>query len=514
MQDLRLVAARLPPQAVVVDVADDTSPERTGLDLTLSELNIPSGQAGRYLILAKMSMSEAPGGGTARGWLELPDRQRRPLDERGVTYSSPRDPLSPMFTMALVDVPAGGSSLRLKGHSSGSSSASLDGWSEPGADFRHNLQISGPVADGYAVRLTFDHAAHVARRGRRADGADVFIVHRPTNTAEAPVQIDRFLDPASAWNRSDTTLWFKVQETIGAEGANNYDLYFASDVEVQDDPAEVFSFYEDFSAADLTGRWLLAPDTEATVDDGQLRFDGQGSITSVATGPVNGTRWEAQLQLLTAVPPNMIYLAAGLGVNDLLGAGFAVGDQRHEARTTAASQPIRLATATSPHLYAISRLDDQTVTFTQDNLELATLAGGASTENQWRVLISNQGPSGAVYDWVRIRPYQSPEPTVTVGPPLGSAGTTASTFRWRKNRRGSIGRLGECGVGVRAVSRSSNDGTVSNGGRAQGRRGPKRALGPAVCSGRWCEQCRRPAAGRSAYQRAHFVGNRSSYRSR
>jgi MYXO-CTERM domain-containing protein len=105
------------------------------------------------------------------------------------------------------------------------------------------------VPAGYSWRVTVDH---LALGGPPAS----FRVVRWTGSAWQ--ELDRVLDPGSAWNRSDTTLWFKLPVANPANTSLHQDtfLYYRNSnaLPAPDDPEKVFLFYDDFEAPTLT-RW-------------------------------------------------------------------------------------------------------------------------------------------------------------------------------------------------------------------------------------------------------------------
>ena len=433
LRDVTVVAARLPGKAQITALSSDERNERVGREFVVDRLEIPGAQAGRHLLLARMSLSEQPSGGTARGWLAFADGTRKPIDDRGVTFSASRDPLSPLLAMALLDVPPEGTSVQLMGTSSGSGSSSVTGWAEPDAAFRQVMQVSGPADPGYAVKVTFDHAEHVARSRSREDGADVMIVYRPADGG-TPVRLHRVLASGSAWNRSNTTVWFRLQASVDATGTDAYDLFMGGDIDKRDDPRQVFSFYDGFNRATLGDGWRLLEGTDVSLENGRLRVDGGTSLASQAGAPPDGSRWEARLRLDPATPDTLFYLTVGeASFSDRQGAAFSVaGLSGHQANTTVGQEAVQPDTPGEFHRYAISRLAADRVSFSQDDTMLTLLAGGQTTATSWSLGVINQGTGAAIYDWVRIRPYQVPEPTVTLGELLGRAGVSASSYRYRK----------------------------------------------------------------------------------
>ncbi len=98
------------------------------------------------------------------------------------------------------------------------------------ADYDYRMPITvraqNAVAAGYAVALTLNHAALVAANKSQAGGDDVRILYW---NGSAWVELDRVLDPTSAWNTATTTIWFRLQAAIGAGAVDgNYYLYYGN----------------------------------------------------------------------------------------------------------------------------------------------------------------------------------------------------------------------------------------------------------------------------------------------
>ncbi|MEM7676602.1 MAG: DUF2341 domain-containing protein [Myxococcota bacterium] len=432
LSDLRIVTVPVPPGADLTTLRDDDNQVRNGRDLALSSLSID--RSGQYLVLAKMSLTEGPSDHTARGWLTLPDGSRRPLDERGVTFSASRASLSPLFTAVLIDVPPEGATFQLGGHSSGTGEPTLNGWARPDADFRQPITVD-VAPEGYAVRLVFDHAAEVAQNRSLPDGRDVAIFYEPTGGT--PVGLHRVLDPDSGWNRPDTTVWFRTPVAVPDAGSTEFAMYFEAAADVRADPAEVFPFFDDFSSAEVTAsQWRVLSGAGGEVLNGRLIFDAPGIRVA---GPISpeGARWEARLRLFEEIPTGLAYLVAG---NDfqltpdefVFDAGLYAVQGGHFATVQNSRTQVRLDDPLADHIYAVDRRQNADVRFFQDDLEMTSIPQAATQDATWTVALINRGTSGASYDWVRARPYIEPEPGLALGALAGGAGVLPSTFRYRK----------------------------------------------------------------------------------
>ncbi len=120
--------------------------------------------------------------------------------------------------------------------------------------FRRQMKItnrsSSILPETYEIKFTFDHANMVSSGKSLASGNDIRIVYFNGSNF---VQVERYLDPlASAWNQSDTTIWFRLQAPLAAAPANTdrYALYYGANAVAAatppDDPSNVFVFFDDF----------------------------------------------------------------------------------------------------------------------------------------------------------------------------------------------------------------------------------------------------------------------------
>ncbi len=119
-------------------------------------------------------------------------------------------------------------------------------------DYREQVTVRAQtgVPAGYAVALAFNHAALVAARKSLASGDDVRVRYW---NGSSTVELDRVLDPASAWNGAATTVWFRLQAPIAAGATDaNYYLYYGNLADANP-PAygpNVFLDYQDGTALD------------------------------------------------------------------------------------------------------------------------------------------------------------------------------------------------------------------------------------------------------------------------
>ncbi|HEY47536.1 MAG TPA: DUF2341 domain-containing protein, partial [Anaerolineae bacterium] len=179
-------------------------------------------------------------------------------------------------------------------------------WWDSSYGYRKELTITAGSADipsGYSVSLTFDHAAMVSAGRSQEFGDDIRITYWNGSDWD---ELERVLDPGSAWNTSTTTIWFQTQAAIPASSSDSdYDIYYGngSAASPPEDSEYVFFFYDGFESGDLSawggivegdGDYINVDDfivhtgdnaAEAWVDDGteaavENNFTGQGGLST------------------------------------------------------------------------------------------------------------------------------------------------------------------------------------------------------------------------------------------
>src|SRR5205085_645285 len=105
----------------------------------------------------------------------------------------------------------------------------------------------------------------------------------------------------------------------------------------------------------------------------------------------------------------------------------------HHQGGASASTPFTPDSGTSHH-FGIGRASDG-VTFFEAGTSVAMHAPSSSPAGSLHLLLSNDAglaTGGPVYDWVRIRPWIEPEPTVTLDPEEQQYGVLPARWRYRK----------------------------------------------------------------------------------
>lgn len=406
VSQLRIAATRMPPGANL-QVADERETlEAQGGAVDLATLSVSPNAPGEYVVLAKTSMSDLPGGETVRAWLQTPNGDRIPEDEDGTTWANPKGAWVPMFAATRMQLD-GESSFSLRGASS--TAGSTSGWWDVryGGRMRVVLTSGATVTpEGYATWVRFDHESLVQAGAARADGRDIRIVH-------GGVELDRVVDPDRGWNRPDTTLWFPAATALGPNDQDAYEVYFgnAEAPDPLEDPNAVFDLYDTFETFDPQ-RWVAARGVPQ-IDNGTM-IVGPGSLVGAGNFEV-GPNYilESRARLSNPIGAIMRWLAF-IGENGDRMSFYADGGDQH-AQTNTNTTHFTLPEMTEFHRWAIARVSSEVAVYwqgdqaverhQQDDLPLGPMTVGMQNTTEQHEMI---------YDWIRVRPFVLPEPGTTI----------------------------------------------------------------------------------------------------
>lgn len=125
VDDLRIVAAKIPPNADFQWFESDGIVSTTGSNVIVDQLQWTAGPTtGNYIIFGKMSHREFPSGSTSQAWLEDVGENLHPDAPSGTHHSNARDAWNPMSIGWRVNMPAALQTINLRFTSSGSGSGS------------------------------------------------------------------------------------------------------------------------------------------------------------------------------------------------------------------------------------------------------------------------------------------------------------------------------------------------------------------------------------------------------
>ncbi len=317
-------------------------------------------------------------------------------------------------------------------------------WWNSSWTYRQRITVttrSAAASTGYALPLTVDHASLIAAGKSLANGDDVRVVYW---NGTSWTELDRVLDDTSAWNTATTEIWFRTQAAIAANASStNYYLYYGNTAAGAPpaNPLNVFLFHDNFAGASVdTSKWTITQGT-ATVSGGVLTLNRRSSIwANPPYASATDTAWEARAQLSTSTARFFNYW----GASDQVGyAGnyitFRTDNASHYAENgipgTFTNTTFTANTPTSFHIYTFTREGTAGVRYFQDATQVAYLTTNVPSANL-QVFVWNNTPNQTQqYNWVRVRPYVTPEPTtsfgdiVTVEYQLNSA-TNELQYRW------------------------------------------------------------------------------------
>lgn len=307
------------------------------------------------------------------------------------------------------------------------------------ARFAHRRRLviatTTAVDTGYAVRVTFDHAALVGSNKSRMSGDDVRLVCREAGWVER----DRVLDTGRAWNTNTSALWFRVPAGIAASSFNDRCYLYYGFLTAGAPPANranVFLFFDDFESNSLTrwtrdgdgGHWAVS-NTESHSGTFALSYpeepdDPRSIVASPAldVGDVFVESWwyldhdSVDLSQLVRVQPlgdnyqTNLEGSSGWDLARVLGGSWSEVEPNQRAPVAGTWTRVGLGIE-GTRMRAF--IDEVAVTPPGGSFDIGTdLTSGNIGFAKWNV-----GTGGAAYfDDVTVRPWVESEPTVLVGP--------------------------------------------------------------------------------------------------
>jgi hypothetical protein len=117
---------------------------------------------------------------------------------------------------------------------------------------------AGVPAD-YSIALQLDHSSLVINKKSLPSGNDVRIYRTNGNEFE---ELNRVLDPKSAWNTGATNLWFRLKAEIPASATDSsYYIFYGNPGASMppDDGKQVYLVWDDFTSPSLSPEWTFEP---------------------------------------------------------------------------------------------------------------------------------------------------------------------------------------------------------------------------------------------------------------
>ncbi|MFX0054392.1 MAG: DUF2341 domain-containing protein [Candidatus Hermodarchaeota archaeon] len=341
-------------------------------------------------------------------------------------------------------------------------------WFDSDWSYRKAATVSADASNipaGYSVHLTFDHAALVSEGKSLANGDDIRVVYWDGSQW---IELDRMLDTDSTWNSDSTKIWFKTQTSIPASSSDSgYYLYYGNPLSSSppSDSSRVFSFYDGFESGNLDG-WngsytdigdtLLVLNTPLIpVHSGTYAVRADVDNQAAAQGMV---WWDFSdsMNLLARVH---FYLPAGFSTTDhvtiMQYVDTSTGWQNQISVTIKDDMTLYMWNAIAGEAYGymatstistgswhmlemqarISDTNGEARLWMDGNLEIEETGRNLGTEGIDRFCTvfywaSPQTEPNTIYaDDAFLRPFLSPEPSISLGPEL----TQAIQFNFRKD---------------------------------------------------------------------------------
>ncbi len=432
ISDVRILAFPLPAGADFHEVKTAGDFQAAGTGVTIAELSFTPAVEAPYIILSRAGHGSIPGDGVVETWLVDDEGDRHPNSPVGVHYSNNSSAVTPVFTALRRELSPETQTFMLRGTSSGVGNP-YEWWNYA---WRRALPLTintlESIGVGNQFPITFDHATMVAELESEVDGRDIRVVYDDGTTER---EVSLVLDPDSAWNRENTTIWIAAAAQVnGMAMDTGYRIYFSNSNAPprNDDPELVFEFFDNFDAL-APQRWLSM---NAAVDAVRGVALLAGDAWMVAQHPL-GTdiMLEARVKLTRTMLPGAEGGFLAMTTDPLFSgstAAFAYDDVDYYAACAVGGEvtsfQLTLDTPADSHIYTLIRKGDSAVEFFQDGNYLDDITTNVPEGMLVPAFRANASASFEVA-WIRARDYLSIFPTVEIGEKLAYEGLAQSTWR-------------------------------------------------------------------------------------
>lgn len=166
-----------------------------------------------------------------------------------------------------------------------------ENWWNSSWEYRQTITITNNndttvLESGYNINFTFDHLSLVSSGKSLANGNDVRVVWYNSGSY---TELDR--ENTSAFNLESTTIWFKLQEDIDADGSSS-DYYLYYDYSSAGTPTEYYVSYDIMPPLSLGEDSVCILNASGNAlcwgdgSDGEIGDDGEGATTNTPDVPV------------------------------------------------------------------------------------------------------------------------------------------------------------------------------------------------------------------------------------
>jgi len=272
--------------------------------------------------------------------------------------------------------------------------------------YRRRVRIteqSGKTLTDYQIRIEIGAGDPIFAHARSA-GEDIRFCYHPEEEMLS-YWIEKY-DP----DAEEAIIWVKVPEIPANSEIEIYMYYGNPDVASASDGEATFEFFDDFEGTSLdTNKWDIASGSP-TVSDGWLNLQG-AVIHSKFTYLYGAMR--AKVDVIDASWWDIA--GANNGAGDLLSYRRRIaGGEWHEIRNENTASDNSLTMITGIHIVEHTWLPNEAKLYRNNNLE-STLTTNVPDEAGYVEFISGDTNPLLRVDWVFVRKYTSPEPSVSVG---------------------------------------------------------------------------------------------------
>jgi hypothetical protein len=306
---------------------------------------------------------------------------------------------------------------------------------------------AGALPD-YSIALQLDHSSLVINKKSLPSGNDVRIYRTNGNEFE---ELNRVLDPKSAWNTGATILWFRLKAEIPASTTDSSYYLFYGDPDAPmppDDGKQVYLAWDDFTGASLSPEWAF-----------DLIGDATGTVTQtsgvVAIEASTGDIWGQQDNFVFLHRPVTGNFVADTLVTSVGGTshewgklgGVMIRESKLASSRNRLMSPVYSAAArtnsyrlkdgndtsevpsgssrTLPEIDRVTRIGDKSNAFFSSDGQIFEKLGGEITfaaPLSQTVLVGipvcnlNENKVTVSVDWFRVRRLVHPEPTALLLP--------------------------------------------------------------------------------------------------
>lgn len=317
---------------------------------------------------------------------------------------------------------------------------------------------SGIDLKNYQIMISLDTASLIAAGKMRSDCGDIRFFD------ETGKMLNYYIEPGTC-NTPSTRIWINVPLISATSTKKIYLVYGNPSAFYQGDPESVFDFFENFDTLD-TSRWYIVPNTQYTISNGVLRINtGSILLQNPLSFSLNSYYYivEAMVQYSTNQEN---YFSGALGVassqkvatnngNSDAVVLYMLTDQanRNDVQVfigSGATNSFDIAnaqtvfTASLDTWYTLGiEITPSSVGIWRDNQRLRTYSLKWSKNLIYVILGDYTGSTNNIkdtsYDWIRIRKYVYPEPSVSIGSEKPLRGVIS--FNLRNVGTGSIGSI-------------------------------------------------------------------------